>query len=210
MFETGSITAERVAEIVARNGFAPKDQPAIVDFITKFQERRYRQRYLITLSTGYARGVVDLDELGREVKAAGYSQGVADWIVKSSDIRKEIASRGSTATGPKLLALGELKKAYTFNKINADSFTTDLLGRGYQLTDIQLLIEVLDVDKSSIEEGRKVVALSVTEYLNAFRYGVMTEDAVRIELALRGLSTDEVNTLIETKKRQWGVSPTKE
>jgi hypothetical protein len=206
MFETGSIDVSRVADIVKRSGFREADASNITDWIIKNQERRYRQRYLTTLAAGYARGVVDKAELSTSVLEAGYTQGTADWIVKSADIRKEIAGRTGVSSGPKLLALGDLKKAYANSLYTEDQLRTELQVRGYQTGDIETLIEVLNLDKADVDRGKRVVALSVSEMVNAFRYGVWTEDHLRIELQLRGLSTDEVNTLIDTKKAQWGVA----
>jgi hypothetical protein len=78
--------------------------------------------------------------------------------------------------------------------------------RDYQTADIQTLIEVLNLDKAETVEGRKVVALNVSEMFNAFKYEVWSEDELRTALMVRGLALDEVNTLIETKKRSWGVA----
>jgi len=206
MFETGSIDASRVADIVHRSGFNDSDSANITDWIVKNQERRFRYRYLTTLATGYARGVVDKAELSSSVLSAGYTQGTADWIQKSADIRKEIAGRSGRSAGPKLLSLGDLKKAYANNLYTEDQLRTELQVRQYQTGDIETLIDVMNLDKSEVETGKKVVALSISEMINAFRYGVWTEDHLRIELQLRGLSTDEVNTLIDTKKAQWGVA----
>lgn len=207
MFETGSINEARVKEIVHRNGFRPDDEESLTNFVVHFQERRYRQRYLTALGTGYARGVVTVDELNKAVLDAGYSQGTADWIVKSSDIRKDIAARGTKATGPKLLAIGDLKKAYVNSIMDENTLRTELQLRDYQTTDIQTLIDVLNLDKEEAVVGKRVIALSPTEMINAYHYGVWTEDQLRTELMVRGLSLDEVNTLIATKKAQWGVSP---
>jgi hypothetical protein len=158
------------------------------------------------LRTGYARGVVDKIELSNSVISAGYTQGTADWIVKSADIRKEIASRTGTGGGPKLLALGDLKKAFSNNILTEDQFRTELQMRQYQSGDIETLIDVLNLDKAEVEGGKRIVALSISEMFNAYRYGVWTEERLRMELTLRGLSTDEVNTLIDTKKAMWGVA----
>jgi hypothetical protein len=206
MFETGSINEAQVRDIVHRNGFRPDDTERLTDFVLHFQERRYRQRYITALATGYTRGVVAKDELSKSVIDAGYTQGTADWIVKSADIRKDIASRGTKTAGPKLLALGDLKKAYVANLIDEDNLRTELQMRDYQTADIQTLIEVLNLDKAETVEGRKVVALNVSEMFNAFKYEVWSEDELRTALMVRGLALDEVNTLIETKKRSWGVA----
>ena len=52
-----------------------------------------------------------------------------------------------------------------------------------------------------------MIALSITQMLNAYRYGEWARDALMIALQTRGLSVGETETLIRTKEKQWGVSP---
>jgi len=76
---------------------------------------------------------------------------------------------------------------------------------GYETLDITLKLQILDMDKHIEEEGRRVIRLTTAQLINAWKQGVMNEDEVRTELQLRGLDTLNVERLIETKKKQWGL-----
>ena len=203
MYETGVISKEEVQEIVKRSGLSLDFQPRMVDYIITFQERRWRTRYLQSLATGYSRGVVEKEELTNRIKEAGYSEGTAEWIVKSSDIRKEIGQRGERFTGPKLLNVADLKKSLERGYISEDQFRQEMLLRNYNLNDIDIMVRLLKEDITEFEQGGVKVALTQSELLNAWRYGQLSEDALSIELQLRGLEPPEVEMLIATKKIQW-------
>jgi hypothetical protein len=190
---------------VRLEGYAPEYVDAITNFITNFQARRWRTRYLGSLATGYVKGVRTADQVHQAVIEAGYTEDVSKWLIESSNVRMDIEKLKGTGTGTKLLSEGDLKRLYSKNHLSADQLRTELLTRGYSLGDVQLLITMLDEEKVVVSAGGTKVALSVPELLNAMRYGLMTEDAVSTELQLRGLSLLEVQILIATKKAQWGV-----
>jgi len=205
LWETGAIGREEVERNVKLEGYHPDHVPAIVSFICEFQERLWRRRYLVTLSGGYQRGVYSADELDKAVTGAGYTPDVAKWIIANADARKKIAEAKVAVEKPKLLSVGDLKKAYIANMISTDDLRTELLTRGYPIDQADLLIRLLDQEKVVEAAGGAKVALSQAELVNAWRYEEITEDQLRTELQLRGLSLDEVNILINTKKKQWGV-----
>ncbi|GAH23308.1 unnamed protein product, partial [marine sediment metagenome] len=108
----GSIGEEGVKEIVHRQGYFPEHVDVITDYIITFQERLWRRRYIVQLQRGYARRVVSEDELREAVDDADYTEGVADWIIKTADLQREIAVKSSPEEKRRLLGLGDLKKAY--------------------------------------------------------------------------------------------------
>jgi hypothetical protein len=206
MFEEGVIKGDTVRELVALQGYRPEHVDYITKYITEFQERLWRRRYLVTLQGGYQKGVYTGEELNKAVLDAGYTQDVATWIKANADARKKIEeSAVAVEEKPKLIGVGDLKKAYVRNMIDADKFRIDLQIRGYQTTDVDLLIKLLDEEKVVTSAGGEKVALSVPEIKAAWKYGKVTEDYVRIELQLRGLSLEEVEILISTWKAQLGV-----
>ena len=207
MFETRAIDAEGVKNIVQRAGFLPQDVDALATFIVKFQERRFQRRYLTALEAGVVKGAYTPEELSAEVVAAGYTAEVAGWMLKTAEVRRRIALTKPEVEKARILTLGDLKKAYVRDILEEDAFRTELGVRGFEIGDVDVLIEVLSLDKVVQKEGRKIVALSISQVLNALRYDVISEDEARTMLQLRGLDTTEVDTLLETKKRQWGVSP---
>jgi len=205
MFETGAINAAKVEEIIKLEGYAPEFVPSLVDYIVGFQGRRWRTRYLQALATGFVRGIRTEAEIRRAVLDAGYTEEVATWLIEASKVRRDLEKTKDVTEVPKLIGVGDLKRAYVRNLIDADKLRMDLQMRGYQTTDVDLLVKLLDEEKVVTSAGGEKVALSVPELMNAWRYQEITEDRVRIELQLRGLSLEEVNILINTKKKQWSI-----
>lgn len=206
MFETQAIDIDGVKDIVLRQGYRPEDADAIVTWIQEFQERLWRRRYLVSLQTALTHDAVAQDVFTKAVLDAGYTEGVAEWMIKTADVRKMIMETKPKVAKARLLSTAELKKAYIIDKIDADGLRMGLLERGYEIDDVDLVIELIDHDKHFAEEGRKVVSLSVSQMLNAYRWKEMTRDELSMKLQLRGLAIDEVETLIKTKEKQWGLS----
>jgi hypothetical protein len=207
MWETGAITTrDQVLEIVRRQGVDPQYENNVVDMVTGFAVRAYRRRYWVALQMALTKGVITEAEVKAGIADNPVDATIDYWMIKTAQVRKLIADKGIVSGGEKLLALGDVKKAYINEIMNEDTLRTDLMGRGYSLTDIQTLIDVLNLDRISITTGKKVVALSVSEMINAWRYDVWTEDKIRIELSLRGLSQSEIDTMISTYKAKWGVA----
>ena len=205
LYETQAISEDEVTELVRLNGVNPKYEKAVTNYIVRFQERRYRTRFLMSLSTGVIEGAYTPEELTKEVVEAGYTEAVAEWMIKTAEVRKRVAEHKTLEPSAKVLTIGELKKAYSLDLINADALRTELLTRGYELGEVDILINIMDDAKVVATEGRKTVALSITQLLNAYRYNEMTRDDLVIRLQVRGLALDEVETLIKTKEKQWGL-----
>jgi len=205
MFETGALSADEVPEYVHRQGYSPEHEKAIADYILRFQERLWRRRYLVALSAAVSLGAVAPDMLKKEVLDAGYTEGVADWMLKASEMRTKITEYKVEHPKPKLLSVSDLEKAYILDKIDTDTLRIELLQRGYLADEVDLKINLMTEDKIIAEEGRKVVALSIPQLLDAFRYGEIVESDLITRLQLRGLSLDETMTLVNTKKKQWGL-----
>ena len=205
MFETGAIGAETVRKNVALEGFAPEYVDAVTSYIVNFQARRWRTRYLQALATGLTKGVVTEAEVLSATLEAGYTADVAKWIVETSKVRAKITGAVGEGVPTKLIGVGDLKKAYVKNMIDADKLRIDLGVRGYQTTDIDLLVKILDEEKVVTSAGGEKVALSVPELKAAWKYKEVTEDRVRIELQMRGLSLEETDILINTWKKQLAV-----
>jgi hypothetical protein len=63
----------------------------------------------------------------------------------------------------------------------------------------------MNADKVVDVAGGKKAALTVSELKQAFQYNEIGEDALRQTLLLRGLDLSEVDMLINTWKKSWGV-----
>jgi hypothetical protein len=205
MFETGAITAEQVPTYVHRLGYAPEFEAALTKFVLHFQERRYRTRYITQLMTALAQGKATEETVRAEVAAIGFTEATADLIVKTALLRATTLASASTAAKEVALTLSELKKAYSEDIVTEEFLRLTMLGRGYALTDIQIVIDILNKDKAVETAGRRQVALTVAEMLSAWRFGVVNEETLRVNLLARGLDLNEVDILIETKRKSWGV-----
>jgi hypothetical protein len=205
MFETGNIDAAKVRELIHLQGYRPEHEEMITSYLTEFQGRMWRRRYLVSLSQGFQKGVYTQEQLEAAVLEADYTPDVAKYIVANALVRKQVAESGVTAEKPKLLSVGELKKAYGENMISRDVLATELAVRGYPLDQADLLLRLLDQEKVVESAGGSKVALSQAELVDAWRYNEISEDQLRTELQLRGLSLAEVEILIRTKKKKWGV-----
>jgi hypothetical protein len=206
MFETGAIGEDRVKEIVHRAGYSDVDSVNVVNFITKFQERRYRTRLLTALMSGKMYGAYTDADIRTEVKNLGQTDTVANLIIQIAEVRGKTEAARITRPKPHLLSLGDLKRGYMHNKISQDVLRIELLNRGYELLQIDLLVGVMEADKVVTDAGGKKVALTVAELKQAFQYSEITEDVLRQTLLLRGLDLSEVDMLIKTWKKSWGVS----
>lgn len=207
MFEIGAIDKDRVRDIVWRNGFAGKDQDALVDFVTKFQERRWRTRYLVGLSSAMLYGAATEEEIKAEVSAAGYQPGVAEWLIKYSLLRVKIRDAQLSGGKPRLLSVGDLKKLYKTGKFPARDLETELMKRGYDAQDVTWTMSLLNVEMSKEDAGGAVSGLTLIQLVDAWRYKVIDEVKLRNILVLRGLSDEEVSIIEKTYEAKWGVSP---
>jgi hypothetical protein len=208
MFETGAIDAAKVPEYIRRLGYAPEFEAAIVEFVLHFQERRYKTRYITQLMTALAQGKTSEDETRAAVADVGFTKETADIIVKTSLLRRLTYAKASETTTEKALTLSELKKAYVEDIITETELRAAMMQRGYILTDINIVVNLLNKDKVVETEGRRVVVLTVAEMVNAWRYSVITEDTLRTNLLGRGLDLNEIDILIKTKKASWGIGET--
>lgn len=205
MYEAGSIDDERLTDIVLRQGYTEEDTLPIVDYLSTFQERGFRTSYLRALATGSVYGAYSEEELRAEVAEAGLSDEVADWMLKTAEVRRRTSIARKKTPAAKLLTLGNIKQGYIEDDISEDDLRTRLAIMGYESGDIDILINQLRRSKVTTVAGGRKLALSQSELLNAWKYKEVEEDFVRTELQMRGLSTLEVEILLATKKKQWGV-----
>lgn len=208
LYDIGLIDDAKLLDVAKRQGFFLDDAALVAESIKSFPVRRLKYRVLLALASGYGANQLDAVEVAAGVAKLGYSQSVVDWIMYYGTLRlKMTANKVGKAPKTKLLSLGDLKAAYIRGLLTEDVFRTELLLRNYALDEIQILLTLMS-DKQTVEmAGGKMYALSVSELLDAWRYQVITEDALRNKLLARGLPLDELNTLIETKRVQWKITP---
>lgn len=208
LFDAHVIDADGVKAIVKRNGYNDADATLIARMTTTWTERTWRNRVLMLKVRQLAYGLIEPQELSDYVISQGYSMLFAAVTLQYAREMQKLLSRPSMAKEKeKLLSLGDLKAAFIRGLVTEDVFRTELLSRGYNLDDIQILLTLMS-DRRTVEQaGGKMFALSVVELLNAWRYEVITEDDLRNKLLARGLPLDELETLIKTKTIQWQITP---
>lgn len=207
MFETRAIDEDGVRDIVHRNGFNAKDTEAIVDFIVRFQERRFRLRLITTYMQALYYEVMTPEEFAKEIVSQGYQLNVAIILTKLVDVRKQVAKGKKPFKETKLISIAELKQAFIAGIMGEDGFRDELRDRGYFIGDVEVLTQLLKLQISAEGAAAKPQVLSITELLNAWRYNIITEDNLRIRLQLRGLELEDINVLIATKRAQWLMTP---
>lgn len=202
-YESGVINEDILREIVHRYGYTPDVETWFGGMLVHFQERAWINRYITTLASAYVSGAINEATLRERITAQGRSSGVADLIVKIGNTRKEMLTSKTELIKPKLLGIGELKKAYLIGKVNESQLMTEFQLRGYQVNEIQIVIDVLNSQLEVSDAGGKKTGLTTSELFEALRYGTLTEDAVRTELMLKGMQLNDINTLISTKLMLW-------
>lgn len=190
---------KRVTEIPRRE--------AIADWIIKIADVRkeiadakpvIEKEKLLSLSDLkrlYSLGHMGVGDFEYRLSARGYSDEDVVWLRKSlkpPEIAKE-----------RLLSLSEMKKMFALELMGEDEFRTKLLVMGYELLDVDLLINLVHKIKEATESGGQKRALSVSEMMSAFKWWQISEEELRTNLMLRGLTLAEANLLINTKKEHW-------
>jgi hypothetical protein len=204
-FETDSIKRPEIPDLVHRLGLNPKDESWYTNFLVHFQERPWINRYLTSLQTAYIQGAITENDLKQRVSVIPRNEEIANWMIKIANIRKEILAVKGVETGEKLISLGELKQMRFRNIIDNERFRAELLQRGYTLMDIETLIELFDTQYAEDVSGGEKKGLTIAELFDGFRYGEMSEDELRTNLALRGMAYNDIRVLIETKKKKWAM-----
>jgi hypothetical protein len=204
-YETGTVTEPQLRSVVHRYGYTPDTEQWFGDMLVHFQERPWITRYLTALQAEYIDGVIDAAELEKRVLAIPRNKEVAKWITKIADVRKEMLAAKPGAEKQQLLNAADLRKMYVLDIIDTDKLRAELLLRGYQLMDIEILIELIKEEKQATMEGGMKKGLTISELFDAMRYEFKTEDEVRTELQLRGMAFHDAEVLIKTRKAKWVV-----
>ena len=94
-------------------------------------------------------GVYSAEDLTNAVTEAGFPLGVAQWMIKTAEVRMKIAEAPRTLAKAKLLSISDLKKAYLKDFIDDGALKLHLDTLGYEFNDIELLVRLLDDAKNT-------------------------------------------------------------
>lgn len=202
-YEAGAINKERVYDLTKRAGLRDEDAEWFTEMLVTFQERPFITRYLNGLMAAYIGGVITSDELKKRVTAIPRREAVADWIIKIADLRKEVETAAPAKEKERLLTVGDLKRLFSMDLISETDFRTKMTLLGYETLDIQLIIDLTNKIKEETETGPRKHGLTTSEMFNAYKWYQITEEELRTDLMLRGLTLGEADLLINSKKKQW-------
>jgi len=155
MFETGAIGRDQVKDTVVRSGLVPEYVEPMTDFIVRFQERLWRRRYIMSVATGYRRGVFDESRLRDEIRSAGYTEGVADWMINTENIRKEINVAVRKPEKYRLISISYAQDLYVHDDVDESWIQSYFADKGYDAEDVDLAVKVLDREKAEYLESLK-------------------------------------------------------
>jgi len=103
MFETGAITEDKVPPLVRLARYREEYIEPVSKFLTGFQERTWRRRYVMTMATGLRQGKKTETDVRTACTEAKFTTGVADWIVKTSNLQAELAKKEEKEPKEKLV-----------------------------------------------------------------------------------------------------------
>lgn len=207
LYDVGLIDDARLLEVATRSGFNLDDAAMIAEGIKQFPVRRLKFRVLLALANASAAATLDGAQLAVYVGKLGYGQSVIDWLMLYGQIRQQMAANTVKKPKAKLLDTADLKKAFVFGLMTEDAVRTELQLRGYDVADVEILIELLNEQRSVETAGGKMKGLTVSELLNAWRYNIIDQTNLTTRLLTRGLSLEDVNILIAVKQQQWNITP---
>ncbi len=149
MFETNAIDKDGVKDIVKRNGLFPDDIDAMTNYIVTFQERLWRRRYIMAVATGYRQGVYDAKFLTTKILEAGYTEGVANWMIQTENVRSEIAKSKVKPEKDVLVTLTIAIDAYINDDVDEAWLRNYFYTKGYDAGEIDIALKVYNRKKAS-------------------------------------------------------------
>jgi hypothetical protein len=150
MFETKNIDKDGVKDILKRNGLFPSDVDAMANYIVTFQERLWRRRYIMAVAAGYRQGVYQADFLTSKVLDAGYTDGVAHWIIETENARAEISKSKVKVQKDVLVTLTIAIDAYINNDVDELWLRNYFYIKGYDPSEIDIAVKVYNRKKTSV------------------------------------------------------------
>jgi hypothetical protein len=188
MFETGDLDEKGVEEYLRRLMYREKDLKALTGYVTHFQERLWRRRYLLTLATGYRLGKVDAARLEKEVLEAKYTKGVAYWIKMNEDLRKELRTPEDVEPLERALTKAQIQDLWTFGIHDEPWFELALEEIGYTPEEVEDLKGLTRIDLIKDERNRLR-----SEYEKWYIDGWLSMDKLKANLAELLYSGDEID-----------------
>jgi hypothetical protein len=155
MFETGDVKAEEVEPRIIKLRYKPEDAHAIAGYIINFQARLFRRRYLLSLARLYELGKRTVEQVKTAVAEAKYTESVAEWIIKNSDLRKEIAKKEEKEAKPKQVPFTLAIEMWAREIWNEDDVKEEIEELAYEEEDRE---DLLTLARQRMEEKKAKLA----------------------------------------------------
>jgi len=146
----------------------------------------HKDRDLTTtqLLSAYSKGVLTREEILTELKGLGYSETLAETLVKTKESSIKPAVRMPT--------LSQFSRAFREGIITEEDFRANLDKRGYEQQYIDLII---DVEKAKFPVVKPKMTMS--NLGRAYREGLISETLLKQRLGELGYSVEEANLIKE-------------
>jgi hypothetical protein len=195
IYETTGASDEELTKWLGAAGLEPTLIPKFLTYVKGFPARTERRRYVTALRQGYGSKKITKEVLNKEILAAGFPQGVADWIIKTEDLKIAFGLGPIGEITEKALTKSELFQAFRLEKITEETLRSELESMGYSAEEIDLLVDLAKskLPKEPVAPDR---AITKSEIEAMFKNELLTPEQTRGELLDFGYDSNEVDLLM--------------
>lgn len=183
-YKIGDLTEQDLRERLAAMDYSAADVGVLVSQIRYEPPVPAAQLSLDQLRTALQTGQLEEMQVRLELEGRRFSRADADLLI----IQMRAAPPPPTAQ----LNIGQLRTAYQLGDIAEDILRAELGNRGYKSGDVSLL-----VSQFRVAPPPPPPTLSVSQLTAAWLRNILTEGALRDELAARGYAAADVTRLVE-------------
>lgn len=207
IYETTGASDEELTKWLQADGLQPELIPKFLKYVKGFPARSERRRYVTALRQGYGAKKISKDVLNAEILAAGFPQEVADWIIKTEDLKESYGLGPLAGLEEKALNKSELFQAFRQELITEETLIDELKALGYSDDEIEILVELAKskLPKEPIPPDR---AITKAEINAMYKSEIMSEELAREALLDLGYDTGEVDMLMALWKAK--INPPEE
>jgi hypothetical protein len=185
-----------ITKLMKADMIHPDYLPKMVGWVKNYQSRIFRRRFLLALEMAFRKGRITEAGLRAAILEAKYSEDVANWIIKTATLRKDLGLPMEGEFTEEDFTKAEIFALYRYKVINAAQTRILLKEKGFAATGIDLLMKLADA-KWSGETPAAELALTKADVKALFMAGLLTEQEARDELSSRGYDAREVELLIK-------------
>ena len=220
---TGTLSEEEMTALYGKYGFKSEDAVKEISIQKARVLDIYRRDYLSTLRLAYRRGKISGDAFKAAVKNEHFPDEVADWIIKSEDLRTSVGAGVEASNEERALTKPDLIRLYRRGIIGQEKLSTELKQMNYSTEEIALIIAdanyVAPVDKISSPRSLTVSELEqlykrklrsadwVVAYLDSLHY---PGSEIKVIMALWDVELEETRAAEEKAAAKAAAGPTRQ